>query len=185
MEINGMNLRKIIALLAPFAAVGIVSAALVNLGRPGLELLTLMALYVFSPAGKTLILTAPLFGIDALAAIGIFLFIDAVEASFVIWNFNYILLVPWIGQRVKKIEKSAQAALEAREWLRRFSYFAVALFVFLPGPGTGPIIGSIIGRLLNLNKPLLLLAVILGSIGASFLIFPAAQLVNILGFKLF
>jgi uncharacterized membrane protein len=66
---------------------------------------------------------------------------------FVLTANNYIKVV-WVKNFMEKL---AQKAVEQREKVRSFGWIGLFVFVMLPLPVTGPVVGSIIGYMLKIN----------------------------------
>jgi len=71
--------------------------------------------------------------------------------------------LPWIGPTLRGINLRARAVLEEYPRLRRMAFFGVALFVFLPLPGTGAVGGMFSGQMIGLSRPMTVLAVAFGT----------------------
>jgi len=82
-----------------------------------------------------------------------------------------VLLVPlgklrWIGPWLRSMHDRATETLRAYPRLKRMAFWGVALFVFLPLPGTGAIGGTFAGQLLGLTRTATVIAILMASIGA-------------------
>lgn len=66
---------------------------------------------------------------------------------FVLTTNNYIRVL-WIA---KLMERLAQKAVEQKKKVQSFGWIGLFVFVMLPLPVTGPVVGSIIGYLLKIN----------------------------------
>jgi uncharacterized membrane protein len=99
------------------------------------------------PAGLAL-LCLP---VDTLIALGLALFLGPLQR------------LPWIGSTLRGINLRAHAVLADYPRLRRMAFFGVALFVFLPLPGTGAVGGMFAGQMVGLTRPMSVLAVALGT----------------------
>jgi len=66
---------------------------------------------------------------------------------FVLTANNYIR-VAWVTNFMKKLSAKA---VEQKEKIHSFGWIGIFLFVMLPLPGTGPVVGSVIGYMLKIN----------------------------------
>jgi len=66
---------------------------------------------------------------------------------FVLTANNYIQII-WVANFMNRL---AQKALEQKEKVQSFGWIGLFVFVMLPLPVTGPVIGSIIGYMLRIN----------------------------------
>jgi uncharacterized membrane protein len=125
----------------------------------------LLAAYFVPPAGKeTIIPLAVLAGYPWwLITIAVFL-LDVAVSLFVVWNFDLALKIPVVGRLLESGMTIARNYTESQPWLRRFSTIGLTLFVFFPLQGTGAMNGSILGRLLGLEKSRVFACVCTGSI---------------------
>ncbi|MFA7199723.1 MAG: small multi-drug export protein, partial [Methanoculleus sp.] len=78
--------------------------------------------------------------------------------------------LPLIGRLIESGMTAGRNYTTTQPWLRRFSTIGVILFVFIPLQGTGAMNGSILGRLLGLEKFRVFGCACIGSI-ASCLVF--------------
>lgn len=157
----------IIKFFLPFAIAALTAAIILILKGDWYKIGGLMLTYLFTPFGKSLILATIALGIRVWEIVLTLLFVDMLEAMFIIWNFDLAQKIPFIGRLIVKAEKKAHKSLKEKSWLERWAYVGVALFVAIPFLGTGPIIGSIVGKILGLKSLPIWIAVIIGSLIAS------------------
>jgi uncharacterized membrane protein len=69
-----------------------------------------------------------------------------------------------------KIEKKNMNKLNQHPWWERFLFIGVVLFVIFPFQGSGGVGGSIIGRVVGLDKYKVLAAITIGAISGCILI---------------
>jgi uncharacterized membrane protein len=89
--------------------------------------------------------------VDTLIALGLALFLGPLGR------------LPWIGPWLRGVNLRAKAVLSEYPRLRRMAFAGVALFVFLPLPGTGAVGGMFAGQLIGLSRHMCVLAVALGT----------------------
>jgi len=162
-----------IKFLLPFG-IGITLFAILYLLLPYQDFLNLSGLlgaYFIPPAGKeSIIPIAIMVGYPWwLVTFAIFM-VDTAVSLFIVWNFDLALKIPLIGRLLESGMRAGQEYFEARPWVRRFSTIGLILFVFFPLQGTGAMNGSILGRLLGLEKARVFLCVCTGSFSSSLLI---------------
>lgn len=83
-----------------------------------------------------------------------------------------------VGPWLRRAHERASDLLREYPRLRRMAFWGVALFVFLPLPGTGAVGGTFAGQLIGLSRTMTVLAIVLGS-GVALVLF--AGLAQVLG----
>lgn len=68
--------------------------------------------------------------------------------SFFVLTANNYVRVQWV---TNLMERLSQKAFEQKEKVRSFGWIGLFVFVMLPLPATGPVMGSIIGYMLRIN----------------------------------
>ncbi|WP_243669721.1 small multi-drug export protein [Methanoculleus chikugoensis] len=120
------------------------------------------------PAGKeTIIPLAILAGYPPWWLITAVIFLlDVAVSLFVVWNFDLALKIPLIGRLLESGMTIGRNYTESQPWLRKFSTIGLILFVFFPlqGGTGGAMNGSILGRLLGLEKGRVFACVCTGSL---------------------
>ena len=86
--------------------------------------------------------------------------------------------LPLAGRALQEAHVRAGDTLRAYPGLRRLAFWGVLMFVFLPLPGAGAVLGTLLGRLVGLSKSATLLAV---AIGAALTVFGYAGIAEYLG----
>lgn len=149
----------------PFILAGTISFFIYLLGPDTyIKLLKLLGVYMFTPIGSGIGVPFSYgIGIDPVLALIFMLTVDALSSLFIIWNFDYLKIAPFIGGIAKKTEESAIKIREKYPWIKRLEFIGVAIFVFLPIYGTGVIVGSIIGELMEMGHFKTWIAVMLGA----------------------
>ena len=89
--------------------------------------------------------------VDTLVALGMALFLGPLRR------------LPWIGPTLRGINLRARVVLSEYPRLRRMAFAGIALFVFLPLPGTGAVGGMFAGQMVGLTRPMTVLAIALGT----------------------
>jgi uncharacterized membrane protein len=131
----------------------------------------LIVAYFVPPAGKeTIIPLAVVLGYPWWLITLVIFLLDVAVSLFVIWNLDLALRLPLIGRLIESGMTAGRNYTTTQPWLRRFSTIGVILFVFIPLQGTGAMNGSILGRLLGLEKFRVFGCACIGSI-ASCLVF--------------
>jgi uncharacterized membrane protein len=78
---------------------------------------------------------------------------------------KYLERTPVLGRWIRIARRRAKLMLDANPGLQRMAFFGVALFVFLPLPATGGVMGTFAARLIGLPRITGLAAVGLGAGG--------------------
>jgi uncharacterized membrane protein len=68
-------------------------------------------------------------------------------AVFTLTTTNY-LRVEWV---IRAMERVAETALKKKHKIERFGWFGIFLFVMIPLPVTGPVVGAIMGNMIGLG----------------------------------
>lgn len=89
--------------------------------------------------------------------------VDATVASVLALFLGPLGRLPRIGPGLRRIHDQAQSILSEYRRLARMAFVGVALFVFLPLPGTGAVGGVFAGQIVGLSRPQSILAVALGT----------------------
>ncbi|MDD5502400.1 MAG: small multi-drug export protein [Candidatus Thermoplasmatota archaeon] len=122
----------------------------------------IMAAYAFTPAGHLVILGGPALGITFWQAVLSITFMDSVVSLFIILNFDLLRKAPFIGPRINSSVEKARNWLEKWKWLAPLEFAGIIIFVAIPFPGTGALIGTLIARLLGMSGMLSFAAVSIG-----------------------
>ncbi len=169
----------LIKFVLPLAIIPAVFAAL-YLTEPYQQFLVISGLivaYFVPPAGKeTIIPIAVLMGYPWWLIMLVIFLLDVAVSLFVVWNFDLALKIPFVGRLLESGMAVARRYTETLPWLRRLSTVGLILFVFFPLQGTGAMNGSILGRLLGLDKFRVFSCVCIGSFTSSLAIALGADL---------
>jgi uncharacterized membrane protein len=125
--------------------------------------------YTISPFGPEIVIPAGILAVEAeglysLTYLVIFtvVFVDFILALFILLNFEVVEAIPWLGKWVKKSEEIFSKKLKKGKETLALS--AIVLYVAMPFQGSGGFVGSIMGRVVGLNRSKVFGAVVLGSI---------------------
>lgn len=101
--------------------------------------------------------------------------LDIVWAVVLTWHSGVLFRVPYIGPHLKTAVQEGNLLLKQNRWMRRMTLVAVFGFVMLPVSSTGSIGGSLLGRLLGLNRLATFLTVVCGSVVGGLLMLKFAE----------
>lgn len=91
-------------------------------------------------------------------------FVDVITAFFLLWNYDLVKKVPWLGPWMDRTEKANKKAIHKSAWRQRFALIGVSIYVMFPVHGSGGLVGTILGRILGLNRWRVFGAVSIGAI---------------------
>lgn len=128
-----------------------------------LKIYGMMAAYVF-PLGHFAILSAPGLGLTLPQAVAALTFMDAMVCLMILLNFNLLVKIPFIGPRIGAAKEKAREWLEKWKWLGALEFVGIVLFVAVPVPGTGIIVGTLAARLLGMSWLMSFASVALGGL---------------------
>ncbi|OPY35703.1 MAG: hypothetical protein A4E35_02274 [Methanoregula sp. PtaU1.Bin051] len=133
--------------------------------------LGLMVAYILPPAGKeTVIPIGIVFGIPWwLMAIAV-AFIDIETGLFMAYNFDLVYWIPVFGQWLENFTRSGRTFIETHGWIRKLYFSGIVFLVMVPFLGSGGVRGSVIGRLLGMERGTVFIAIVVGAIGGCLLI---------------
>jgi uncharacterized membrane protein len=170
-ETRGTLLRRLVLIFIPvIVALGFILILYLTLEIGVFNIImAVMVGYTVSPFGPEIVIPA---GILALESLGLYsltyivivavVFVDFILGFFVFLNFEVVEAIPWLGKWVKKSKEVFSKKL--RKGKETVALSALALYVALPFQGSGGFVGSIMGRVVGLNRSKVLFAVLLGSI---------------------
>lgn len=137
--------------------------------------------YFFPPFGKESVipgtisvLMASKYNLSAPAIItlvsGSIAFVDVVTSYFLLWNFYIAEKIPFVGKWIKRFEEFGAQKMKEKAWISKIAFVGVALFVVFPFQGSGGVGGSILGKVIGMNKYQAWFAIITGSFVGCFMI---------------
>ncbi|WGI16786.1 small multi-drug export protein [Methanonatronarchaeum sp. AMET-Sl] len=131
----------------------------------------LVAAHLFPPFGKESIIPAGIaFGVSPLAMAGLMAALEVIVGTFMIWNYDLLKGVPFLGRYVGKVEGKGREKLSRIGWANRFAFAAIALLVMVPFQGSGTITASITGRIIGMKVLDVWMAIVVGAISSNLLI---------------
>ena len=158
---------RTVALLLPvfIIAIHIAMMAATLPSTDFLAMVGLMVAYLLPPAGKeTVIPLGIALGIPWwYMAISIAM-IDVETGLFMALNFDLAYRLPFLGPVLSDLTKKTQQFITEHRWLAGLWFFAIVLMVMVPVFGSGGIRGSIAGKLLGMNTPIVFLAILAGAL---------------------
>ena len=136
-----------------------------------LTMLGLMIAYILPPAGKESVIPVGIaLGIPWwYMALSIAL-IDVETGLFMALNFDLAFRIPYLGPMLAGLTQRTERVIEHYRWIARLYFFAIMLFVMVPGLGSGGFRGAIAGKLLSMDTYLVLLAILAGALIGCFII---------------
>ena len=137
--------------------------------------------YFVPPAGKESVipltigyLMANKYNLSPVAVItlvsGSIAFVDVVTSYFLLWNFYIAEKIPLVGKWIKRFEEFGAQKMKEKAWISKIAFVGVALFVVFPFQGSGGVGGSILGKVIGMNKYQAWFAIISGSFVGCFMI---------------
>ncbi len=160
---------SILAFILPLSIIPLVLAFL-YVSLPYTDFLlyaSLITAYFVPPAGKESIIPAViLMGQPWWLISAVLVLLDVAVALFIAWNFELALRVPVLGRVLEGGLAATQRYAEMHPRIRDLSTIGLILFVFFPFQGTGAMNGSILGRLLGMDRYRVFACVTAGSLAA-------------------
>ena len=90
-------------------------------------------------------------GINPVWLVLLLIFISTESSLIVSLNYDLLEKIPLIGRFMRWIRKKAEKVIEKHELARDVEYVSIFWLMFVPIYGTGPMIMTMVGRLLSLN----------------------------------
>jgi len=137
-----------------------------------------MIAYFFPPLGKeSVIPMAITTGINPILIASVVSFLDIIAALFLLYNYDFVKLTPYLGPWMDRVEKRGKRIATGKIWMKGLEFTGIMLFVMFPFQGSGGVGGTILGRLLGLNKYLVFFAIGIGSLFGCLIIAYTADLI--------
>lgn len=131
--------------------------------------------YFLPPAGKESVIPLMItylhdYGVLSLViAVLLITVTDTFTAFYVIWNFDIVLLIPKVGDFLRKLEIKAKNFIKDYD-LAKNTYLGLFIFVFIPFQGTGSTTASVIGKILGFDNLKLFITIVSASLTSSIFI---------------
>jgi len=139
-----------------------------------------MFAYFVPPAGKESViplLVGELNRIGAFSPISIVIlvggsiaYLDSVTAYFLLYNFYIAEKIPLLGPWIKRFENFGAQKMKEKPWISKVAFIGVILFVVFPFQGSGGVGGSILGKVIGLDKYRAWAAITIGAFSGCFFI---------------
>ena len=105
--------------------------------------------------------------------------VDVETGLFMALNFDLAFKIPFLGPILADLTQKTERVIEQYRWIARLYFFAIMLFVMVPGLGSGGFRGAIAGKLLSMHTYLVLLAILAGALIGCFIIaFGSAAIIS-------
>lgn len=144
-----------------------------------LQIFGLILVYFIPPAGKESIIPAAIaMGIPWMTICISISIIDIISCLFMLWNFDILVLLPFVGQYIPRLMRRGSQTLAKHTWLERVYFIGLVFFVFVPLQGTGSVSGTILGKMAGMPPLEIFCAISLGATLHSFLIGLSAYALN-------
>lgn len=165
-------------LAPPVLGALLLASSLLVFGSRGQEFLGWIVAYMVPPLGKESVIPALLHrGYPGWLVFTYILGLDILGGLVVVWNYDRILQLPRVGPVLARVQARWERDLRERPWMRNLTFTGVVLYIAVPLQGSGGLAGSLLGLTLGMRPYRVLLAVILGSALASFLVVNISSLV--------
>lgn len=130
-----------------------------------------MAVYLLAPVGTEIVVPWLMFRLRAFGAaphefvlaVASIVLVDVFVALFVAWNWDLLERVPRLGGLLRRIEAKCHAVIAKRNWGEGATLAALATYVALPVQMTGGLFGSVLGRVMGIDRTRVFVAVTVGS----------------------
>lgn len=130
-----------------------------------------MAAYFFPPLGKESVIPMAIStGINPLMIASVVAFLDLIAALFLLWNYDFVKLAPFLGSWMERFEQKGRKVSKEKTWMKSIEILGVMFFVMFPLQGSGGVGGTILGRLLGLNRYTVFSAICIGSFSGCLII---------------
>lgn len=134
-----------------------------------------MGAYLLAPVGTEIVvpvLVITLRALDASLAVQVLgivsvVLVDVFTAWFIAWNWDLLERTPYLGAGLRRVEEKCRAIIARRKWGERATLVALATYVALPFQMTGGLFGSVLGRVMGLDRTRVFLAIVAGSLAGA------------------
>lgn len=127
--------------------------------------LGLMVAYILPPAGKETVIPAGIaLGVPWWLMAGAVALIDIETGLFMVYNFDLAYRVPVLGPWLEGFTQAGKEYILRRQWLSKLYFAGIVFLVMVPFFGSGGIRGSVIGRLLGMDRRMVFLAIAAGAV---------------------
>lgn len=138
-----------------------------------------MIAYFFPPLGKESVIPMAIStGYHPISIALVVAFLDIIAALFLLWNYDFVKLAPLLGPWMERFEKRGNEFSKKKPWMKGLEFTGVILFVMFPFQGSGGVGGTILGRLIGLNRYVVFTAIGIGSISGCLLIAYTAETIK-------
>jgi uncharacterized membrane protein len=173
--------RVLLSAIPPGVLLVVLGVAALVLPRP--RLAAFIGLLVLTFPGGRFVTLLPVaqggFGYSPLFIATLVVLVEACIAFFVSINLDVLYRLPWVGDGLRDMAQSDEAALARHPWIRRTTLVGVTLLLVLPLPTTGAVGGTVIARLAGLGVVRGLVAVVAGNaLGAYVLALTAESVIT-------
>ena len=171
--------RTVFYFFFPWALYGLYILVVFLLFPPNLnwQFITITFLYLIPPAGKESMVPAGVFllrqhfGLMSIIITAVSIaFVDVFVGLWMMWNWDLIKLIPFLGTYVRKLEEIGEKKWKKHKYLSGLAYTGLAFFVAFPFQGSGAVGSTVIGRVLGMNPRKIFYSIIFGSLLGCFLI---------------
>ena len=160
-------------LLLPFAvlAAHLIALFLILPPQQFALVLGLMTAYILPPAGKeTVIPVGIALGIPWWLMAAAIALIDIETGLFMAYNFDLAYRIPVFGPWLFLFNEKGRSFIESHRWIQDLYFFGIVILVMVPFFGSGGIRGSVLGRLLGMERRMVFSAIVVGAVAGCLLI---------------
>jgi len=138
-----------------------------------------MIAYFFPPLGKESVIPMAIStGYHPISIALIVAFLDIIAAMFLLWNYDFVKLAPYLGPWMERFEKKGNKISKKRTWIKSLEFIGIILFVMFPFQGSGGVGGTVLGRIIGLNRYVVFSAISIGSITGCLIIAYTAETIK-------
>ena len=152
-------LLPFILVFVPILVVYLISKKIAN------AMFAMLSAYLIPVAGQY---TAPFLGINlGLSPVFVVFWISYIEVNvglFVALNFVHLKKIKSISKFLEKSQKSGEEFLKKHKKLRKLAILSLAIFIFIPFQGSGPIAAALVGRIIGIKIVDIVFAILLGAL---------------------